>query len=199
MHLIVPPASRPRRLGLLPGTFNPPTRAHLALAEAALDRVDEVMLVLPGFLPHKTWNGATVRERMEMLRLITGPRLRFASAVAEGGLYVEIAAEARELFPDSELYMICGRDAAERVVGWDYGDPEAILRHLELFHLVVAPRGGHYTPPASVAHAVHQLTLDSYDDFASTRIRGRAEGWENLVPDEIAALVQSIYGPDQVS
>jgi Cytidylyltransferase-like len=35
----------PRRLGIFPGTFNPPTHAHLALARAAEGHVDEVLFV----------------------------------------------------------------------------------------------------------------------------------------------------------
>ena len=46
---------RPRRLGILPGTFNPPTRAHVALAEAALGEVDEALFVLPRSFPHKEY------------------------------------------------------------------------------------------------------------------------------------------------
>src|ERR1039458_5080843 len=49
---------RPYRLGVLPGTFNPVTVAHLALAEAALTIVDEVVFVLPRQFPHKTYSGA---------------------------------------------------------------------------------------------------------------------------------------------
>ena len=49
----------PRRLGILPGTFNPPTLAHIALARAALAQVDEVLFVLPREFPHKPYQGAT--------------------------------------------------------------------------------------------------------------------------------------------
>ena len=48
-------AGRPNRLGILPGTFNPVTVAHLALAHAALRHVDEVVFVLPRVFPHKNY------------------------------------------------------------------------------------------------------------------------------------------------
>jgi nicotinic acid mononucleotide adenylyltransferase len=193
MRLIVPPAVEPRKLGLLPGSFNPPTRAHLALADAALNEVDEVLLVLPGILPHKAWEGATLEQRTGMLSLITSSRARVGAAVSEGGLFAEIAREARALYADAEIYIVCGRDAAERIVGWDYGEPDAIMRQLQEFRLLVAPRAGCYDAPPNLAHAIQPLPLATYDEFASSRVRERSAGWRDLVPEEIAHLVESIY------
>ena len=193
MRLIVPRSTRPLRLGLLPGSFNPPTRAHVAMAEAALEVVDEVLFVLPDAFPHKVWEGATPEQRLEMLRLITRSRPRLGVAATQGGMFSEIAREAREAYPEAVLYILCGRDAAERIVGWDYGDPDAIVRQLQDFHLLVAPRGGCYEPPPNIAHAVHQLRLNCYDEHASTRVRTRSQGWRDLIPEEIAHLVEPIY------
>ena len=193
MHVIVPPESEVRRLGLLPGTFNPPTRAHLALAEAALTKVDEVLLVLPGVLPHKIWEGAAPHQRLEMLRRVTSTRPRIGAAAAEGGLFEEIAREARLTFPSADIYMICGRDAAERIVGWDYGEPDAISRQLQQFRLLVANRGGMYEPPEHLNHAIECLSLESYEEYTSTSIRQRSDRWRDLVPDEIAHMVGQIY------
>ena len=193
MRLIVRPSFNPRKLGILAGSFNPPTQAHLAIAEAALRRVDAVMLVLPGSLPHKTWEGATPQQRADMLTRVVTDKPHLCAAIADGGLYVEIVREARGLFPESELYVVCGRDAAERIVEWDYGEPDAIVRHLEEFKLLVAPRGGCYEAPPHVAHAVEALPLGDFDEFASTRVRERCEGWRDLVPDEIADMVDRIY------
>lgn len=193
MQLIVPPARTPSKLALLAGSFNPPTRAHIAMAQAALSVVDQVLFVLPACFPHKSWEGATPQQRLEMLRLISAPRNSFGVATAEGGLFVEIAREARELFPAAELCVLCGRDAAERIVGWDYGEPGAIARQLQEFRLLVAPRGGCYQPPPELAHAIQNLALEAYDEFASTRVRARCEGWRDLVPEEISHLVEELY------
>ena len=51
-----------RRVALLPAAWNPPTLAHLAIAQAALDFADEVLLVLPRVLPHKRF------ERVKLYR-----------------------------------------------------------------------------------------------------------------------------------
>jgi cytidyltransferase-like protein len=193
MELITAPDSSPSRLGLLPGGFNPPTRAHLALAGSALAFVDAVLLVIPRSFPHKTWEGASPDQRYEMLRRVTAGHPGIGAAIAEGGLFIEIAREARELFPTAELHIICGRDAAERIVSWDYGEAGSIDHMLEEFRLLVAPRQGAYVPPAHLEHAVRTLPVDSYDDCSSTHVRTGAEGWRSLVPHEIAAMVQKIY------
>src|ERR1700704_422903 len=56
-------AGQPARLGILPAAFNPPTRAHLALAQSALATVDEVLFVLPRAFPHKPYEDATFDQR----------------------------------------------------------------------------------------------------------------------------------------
>jgi cytidyltransferase-like protein len=195
MKLIAAPESRPTRLGLLPGSFNPPTRAHLALAESALGFVDEVLLVIPQAFPHKTWEGASPEQRIEMLRRVTAARPRIGAAVTEGGLFIDIAREARRLFPESEMHIVCGRDAAERIISWDYGQTGSIEQMFEEFQLLVAPRQGGYVPPQHLVYAVRALPLASYDDCASTRVRTAAENWRSLVPAEIADLVEQIYSP----
>src|SRR5437773_11649127 len=60
-------AGQPKALGVFPGTFNPLTVSHVALAQAALRLVDEVVFVLPRALPHKTWSGASFDDRVNFL------------------------------------------------------------------------------------------------------------------------------------
>src|SRR5690242_20208760 len=113
-------AARPRRLGVFPGTFNPPTRAHVALARAALASVDEVVFVLPREFPHKTFEGASFEDRVRMLEAALAGEPRFSIAASRGGLFIEIARECREAYgAETGLYFLCGRDAAERIVDWD--------------------------------------------------------------------------------
>jgi len=76
------------KLGVLAGAFNPVTRAHLALAEAALAHVDEVVCVTPRVFPHKEFHGATLDHRLEMLRRASD---RYRVEVTEGGLFIDIA------------------------------------------------------------------------------------------------------------
>jgi len=191
MDWIIRPEGCPARLGLLPGSFNPPTRAHVALVEAALTIVDAAVFILPRAFPHKTFEGATAEQRLEMLRRVASTRSRVAVAVAANGLFIDIAREIREDYPKAEIFVICGRDAAERFVTWDYGESGAAERMLCEFGLLVAARAGGYDPPAHVAHAVRSLVTDSLDDCSSTRVR--SEQAIELVPEEIADMVRQIY------
>jgi nicotinate-nucleotide adenylyltransferase len=187
----------PRRLGILPGTFNPPTSAHIALARAATAQVDEVLFVLPREFPHKVYEGASFEERIEMLQLAADDP-RFSIASTGGGLFIDIARECREAYGDAALSFLCGRDAAERIVNWDYGNPEAFQKMLDVFDLRVAARGGHYHPPPELADRIHTLPMEAdCDEVSATDVRERierGEQWEHLVPKAIVPLVRRIYG-----
>src|SRR6478672_10163922 len=102
------------RLGILPGTFNPVTLAHLELARAGLELVDEVVFVLPRALPHKEYAGASFTERMDLLAAAVRECPRYSVAAVDGGLFIEIAAECRQEYGEgTRLTFLCGRDAAE--------------------------------------------------------------------------------------
>lgn len=186
----------PRRLAILAGSFNPPTRAHLALAGAALTFADEVLFVLPKVFPHKEYVGASFDQRIGMLRTATARNRNWSIGIADRGLFIEIAAEAKPHFPHSEIWFVCGRDAAERIVDWDYGHPSAFAGMLRDFGLLVARRHGEYTPPPELAHHIKPLAFESYDEHSSTEVReriGRGGEWRHLVPESIANEVEQIY------
>jgi len=182
-----------RRIGVLAGGFNPVTRAHLALVDAALAKVDEVVCVVPRVYPHKEFHGATLDERMEMLRAASQ---RYRPLVTEGGLFLDIARELRRDDPEAQFWFICGRDAAERIITWDHGLP--VERVLDEFQLLVAARQGPYNPPDHVRTRIQALPLDcDVDEISSTEVRRRiavGEPWEHLVPGTITELVRRIYG-----
>jgi nicotinate (nicotinamide) nucleotide adenylyltransferase len=186
-------ASSPSTLAVLPGAFNPVTVAHIALAEAGLQVVDEVVLVLPEALPHKQWSGASFEDRVSLLQQAVAGHDRISVASCTRGLFVEIAQECRESYPAGvKLSFLCGADAAERIANWDYGDPEAFARMRREFDLLVADRGArfalpHRPLPLSQEHAM----------ISATEVReriARGEPWEHLVPAAIRNEVREIYG-----
>jgi len=198
MQFLSPCPDRPARLGILPGSFNPPTRAHLALAEAALAELDQVVLVLPRTFPHKNYDGASFTQRADMLRASLHGRPRLAAATSVGGLFIEIAQECRAAYgPNVALAFVCGRDAAERMVGWNYGKPNAINRMLEIFQLLVAFREGAYEPPQHLRQHIRPLALPAdVNAISASDVRRRIrEGapWQHLVPDAIVPMVREIY------
>jgi nicotinate (nicotinamide) nucleotide adenylyltransferase len=189
----------PQRLAILPGTFNPPTIAHLALARAALAHAGEVLFALPQVFPHKPYEGAAFEHRLEMLRQATVHEPRYSIASTETGLFIDIAHAIQPHYSGARLSVVCGSDAADRIVNWDYGRPDAIREMLDEFDLLVASRRGEYQPPAGLAQHIYPLALDSdYSEVSATEVRDRlAAGrpWEYLVPDSIRELVRRFYSP----
>jgi nicotinate (nicotinamide) nucleotide adenylyltransferase len=189
---------RPKRLGVLPGAFNPVTVAHLALARAALSQVGEVVFVLPKLFPHKPYHGAPFAGRVDMLRAALTNEPAFSIAAADGGLFLEIAAECRQAYGDDvRLTFLCGRDAAERILTWDYGDPNAVPAMLRQFDLLVAARDGNFAAVPDYRHCVEILALNGeFDHVSSTEVRERiAQGqpWEHLVPEGARDLIRRAY------
>jgi nicotinate-nucleotide adenylyltransferase len=181
-----------KRIGVLAGAFNPVTRAHAELARAARPMVDEIVCVVPKVYPHKHFHGATLPQRIEM---IERAGLADRVEIVESGLFIDIARYLRQ--PDATVEFICGADAAERVIHWDYGEAGAIDRMLDEFSLLVAPRANGFTPAKHLLHRMRALEVaPGFEDVSSTEVRRRiaaGEDWERLVPESIVDLVREIY------
>jgi nicotinic acid mononucleotide adenylyltransferase len=187
----------PRRLGILPGSFNPPTLAHRELVRAAGPHVDEVLCVLPRAFPHKEYFGATLDQRLDMLAHsdLLEP---FSIATSRAGLFIDIARECRDHYGQStKLYFLCGADAAERILSWDYGRPGVVEQMLTDFELLVAPRGQPFEPSPPHRHRIRTLPVgDDFHHVSSTEVRERIKSglpWEHLVPRNIVEKVRAIY------
>jgi len=188
---------KPRKVGILAGSFNPPTVAHLELADAASRCVDLVLYVVPRVFPHKEYSGATLEQRIGMLDA-AGLDIPHAIAASSQGLFIDIARETREHFGAGvELAFICGRDAAERILNWDYGRAGVVKEMLGEFELLVAPRGGQFAPWEEFRHRIHLLPIRAgHEAVSSTEVReriARGEPWEHLVPEKIREQVKRIY------
>ena len=166
--------------------------------EAAAPHVDEVLCVIPRVFPHKLYHGATLDDRLRMLEAIEPEGVPLSIAVADRGLFIDIARECREAYgAETGFAFLCGRDAAERIVEWDYGEPGAIGRILEEFSLLVAARHGQYEPPPHLAHRIGALNMfGDWNEVSSTEVRERVrrgEAWEEMVPAAIRPMVERIY------
>ena len=169
----------------------------MELAEAARSHVDEVLLVVPSVFPHKDYSGATLEERIALIES-AGLTMPHSIGASERGLFLDIAQECRQHYgPEIRLYFLCGRDAAERILAWDYGRPGVAEEMLQEFELLVAPRGGEFLPPAGLANRIHALEVrGEYDAVSSTEVReriARGDRWEHLVPASIVERVRKIY------
>jgi nicotinate-nucleotide adenylyltransferase len=194
-------ARNPARVALFPGTWNPPTVAHVGIARVARNHADEVIWVLPRIFPHKDFEGAGFEARRGMLETLARQHEGFAAAVSDGGLYIEIAREARDYFgPETEIALVLGRDAAERIAAWDYGAPDVFDEFVRGYKLLVAARRGEYEPARHHREFISTLPMESsWDAVSSSEVRRRIstrDNWRELVPPAIAGMVQDAYERD---
>ncbi|MDR3719463.1 MAG: hypothetical protein P4K98_11725 [Bryobacteraceae bacterium] len=200
MDLVCRGAPNARRVAILPAAWNPPTRAHLALAEAALAFSDEVLLALPRTFPHKEFEFASFELRLEWLRRIAADRPGLGVAVTGGGLFLEMARALRAADPDvQDICIVCGCDAAARFLAWPYDRGPSAIEQLQEFSLLVAPRDEPFVAPAAVRNSVHSLTMSpEVRSISSTEIRRRiaqGEPWTHWVPREVVEEAARIYQP----
>lgn len=183
-------------VALLAGAWNPPTRAHLELARSALGWAGRAVFVLPRAFPHKPLEGASFEQRAEWITRLASLHPLFSAAVSGGGLFVEMAREARALGAH-RVFHVCGSDAAARILTWDYGALEPVDRQLEEYELLVAPRPSPFTPPLRLRPRIHTLIVPALlEDISSTEVRRRireGEPWRRLVPEAVADSVEAVY------
>jgi nicotinate-nucleotide adenylyltransferase len=124
-------------VALLSGSFDPPTIAHVALAEAALAHVELVVFVYSVRTIAKEGTGSIPpallgeAERLDAIDLVVGDRRDLAVAVASHGLLVDHLRAARDAWPSSELSLAMGSDKVLQLLdpAW-YEEPEATLAEL---------------------------------------------------------------------
>ncbi len=186
-----------RRLGILSAAFNPVTVAHLEIARQARRQyhLDEVLFLLPLLFPHKEYTGASLQQRLEMLRAALAAEPQFSIGSTDRGLFLDIARECRPHYGrQAEFFFLCGRDAAERIAGWDYGEEIPLGEQLRQFQVLVAPRGGPYVPPAQWAGRMHPLRVSpGIAAVSSSAVReaiAAGEDWEHLLPTGAAAVIR---------
>jgi len=197
-----------RTLGVLSGSFNPLTRGHAALVEAARRAdVEAVLLLLPlRAVDKEAVTRASAVDRALMLTEWAAHQTGVGVAFVNRGLYMEQAALLAARFPDSRIVFIVGHDKIAQIFDPRYyEDRDGALR--ELFarsSFRVAPRAGQgdaalrallaQEENAPFAASVAPLAVDAdVDTLSSTTVRERAragETWDTLVPLEAARFIR---------
>lgn len=197
------------RLGLLAGSFNPPTTAHESLARAGLTsgRLDQVWYTLSTRTVDKeTVTGASLEDRLLLLDLLTATNPRLGVLVLNRGLYVDQARLITDAFPEvGAIVFLVGYDKIVQIFDPRYyADRDAALEALfARTAFLVAPRGaGDAAALAALlarpenrrfAGAVEPLALPpDLRDVASSTIRldlARGAQPDALVPPLVSAFV----------
>ena len=138
-----------RRVGVLPGSFNPPTNAHWRLAEGALESagLDAVLILLSVRTVDKEQvTRLRLEDRVIALRRLIGDRPNLGAVATNRGLYVDQAGALRQalLPPPTEIVFLVGFDKIVQIFDPKYyQDRDAALRRLLAeAHILVAPREG---------------------------------------------------------
>jgi len=164
-----------RDVGLLGGSFDPVHRAHIALAQAALETLDlDHVDLLPAARPWQRGNlGAAPEHRLNMLRLACGdhPGLR-VNPIEIGRAGATYTVDTLLALPQGPRYIwILGADQLANFCTWHRW--RDIVR---LVHLAVAERPGtSSTPPDELAAALPSGSLHHIPfaarDVSATAIR----------------------------
>lgn len=184
----------PRRVGVFGGAFDPPHKAHRALAQAALEqlRLDELRILPTGQAWHKDRALTPAQHRLAMARIafegLPGVLIDERELNRPGATYtIDTLRELEAEQPQAAFFLVMGQDQAHAFTGWR--DWPAIAR---LATLCVAQRpqaGQGDALPAQVR--VNPLSLAPMDESATT-IRARLAAGQDispLVPAGVASYI----------
>jgi hypothetical protein len=172
------------RVGAYPGTFNPPTVAHLAIAEAAwrqghLDRVELVVSLEPLGKSDDPLAGPVLSDRLAVLDTIVASRPWLSVRSTELQLIADVAAgyDAVVLGADKWLQVLD--------VAWYDGSVAARDAAVAaLPRLLLAPRASHDVAEPLPAGAL-VLDLDEvHAPVSSTAVRAGRRVW--MAPEAVA-------------
>jgi len=113
------------RLGVFGGAFDPPHRAHVALATAALQQLqlDQLRVLPTGMAWHKERPLTASAHRLAMCKLafvgldklVIDPR----ETLRTGPTYtIDTLNELRQEYPAAQFYLLMGQDQAAALAGW---------------------------------------------------------------------------------
>ena len=196
-----------RSVALLPGSFNPPTAAHLLLAERALrEGFDCVLLLLARNTVGKEPTGLVPEDRLVAMKAASGGS--FGVGASSHGLYADQAEAARALYPNAEITFLVGSDKVVQIFDprWYDGDRDVVLERLfGAASLLVAPRSDQgellrevLSAPENrrFADGVSVLRLHpAVSDLSSTRVRGLLRSGAEpagLVPSAVADVLTAM-------
>ncbi|HSD10370.1 MAG TPA: hypothetical protein VLF14_05280 [Candidatus Binatia bacterium] len=195
-------------LAVIPGAYNPPTRAHLALAEGARARgFDRVLFSLGTVTLDKPESGLALEERLWLLAEIASGREGLGVVVHNRGLYAEQAEALLRASPGVKpLTFVLGMDKIGQILDPRYyRDFESSLAALfDRARLLVAPRGelDHAAlerlvaaePARRYADCVEFLEFDPrWRTLSATAVRerlARGESAEEWLPEPVTRYLR---------
>lgn len=216
---IVPGSPQPHRgVIVFPGSFNPPTTAHIALLKQAREfaRQHGSLQLYAAFSKHtvdkETVGRPLLLDRVLLLERVLRNRLPDVGImVFNRGLYVEQAEAVRRSFPRvRRILFLIGFDKIVQILDPRYyQDRDAALAELfSLVELLVAPRGNdgakelsallHQPQNERFARYIHPLPFNTiYRNVSSSHVRQQSAGVDENVPREVRHFMRETraYAP----
>ena len=218
--LIVPDSPQPHgTIIVFPGSFNPPTTAHLALLKQArqfalyqslsagkgYQTVQLYAAISKHIVDKEHVERPLLLDRIMLLHTVLQHRLPHAGIMLfNRGLYVEQAQAVRASFPRvRRLFFLIGFDKIVQILDPHYyDDRDAALNELfKLAEVLVAPRGKdgpdaladllNQPQNQPFAHYIHSLPFSTaYRDISSTHIRQHPNEHFHEVPQEVRRFMR---------
>ena len=189
-----------KRIGIFGGTFDPPHKGHIAIAEQAKRQLGlDCVWFIPAYIPpHKHQHSPTsAQHRLKMIKLAISGRKKFKISAIElkrrGISYtIDTLKVFKQQFPEAELVLIIGADNLSQFNAWK--SPRTIL---QLASLAVYKRKG-FNPSLKDSAIDFILLKGRMLRVSSTEIRNRIEKGlpiRALVPNPIVLYIKrhSLY------
>jgi nicotinate-nucleotide adenylyltransferase len=187
------------KLGMFGGAFDPPHRAHVALAQAAVAQLglDRLLVVPTGQAWHKARALTPAPDRLAMTRLafdaLPHVEVDERELHRDGPSYtIDTLRELRAAHPAAELFLVMGEDQAQAFTRWR--EWEAILG---IATLAVAGRPSHAATKETTTLPAHaravRLALPSMPGSATEarELLARRQDASHLVPPAVARYIAS--------
>ncbi len=190
---------RPRRIGIMGGTFDPIHHGHLVAASEVqkVFGLDEVVFVPTGNQPFKRDRKVTLAEHRYLMTVIaTASNSKFSVSrvdIERGGLTftVDTLRDLRHSYADAEFYFITGADVLPEILTWK--DSQELW---EQAHFVGVTRPGHKLNVDGLPSDRISLLEVPAMAISSTDCRARVEQgypiWY-LVPDGVVQYIAKYH------
>lgn len=174
------------KIGIFGGSFNPPHKMHLNMALELLDKgyIDKVIYIPTGSKYVYKNNLLPNKNRFEMLKLMVKDDERFMVSdfeLKDRCVYTyETLDYFRSVYPNDEIYFVCGADNLSYVDKWKNG-----LELLENNKFLVVKRDGEDTDTLLEKFCKYKDNIVISDvkpfDLSSTKIRERLKNNEDVL------------------
>lgn len=174
------------KIGVFGGSFNPPHKMHLKIGLELVNKqyVDKVVYVPTGSKYKYKNNLLPDKNRLEMLNILTKNQENLGVndyELKDKVVYTcETLAYFKELYPNDQIYFICGADNLSYIDKWKNG--EEILNN---YKIIVMKRAGEDIEELLKKFEYYQENIIVADveqqDVSSTDIREKLKNNENVL------------------